>query len=337
MKLSLWSMVLIASIMIGIIGCSHQGSTPDDRKSSESSGVSAMIVAALAQDHLLPMAELRPLLAATSSEEHTALFQKMEDLINQTSTEDLQQIIRNEIDRAIASQQIIEVDRFDLGLTQDNLSMNIPKNQKLYNNITISIKIYYPSEQFGKNIVKEQEATQGLADHIMLQLQENTYVYYTLKNIDSSFLTMDNQSRFAYSFQQSFFNNPLSRRQTLAEEAAQTWVYDYVLGMDDDTMLQARGKRPRHNRDVVLAKFGVVEQPKEVYIEILIYAIDSSDNTQAVIDSFLGYSQEICAGLTSDDRCVQYLKENDIQNIHILFDVPWYSGQTVEFDFAYPA
>lgn len=337
MNHKLWCILLASVMILSVMGCSQPNASQNTSRASsmQINSKYAAMMDALSQDRLPPMADIRSLAGDIPGEELTTLLKKVGDVINHTSSEETYQIIHNSIDEAISSQSIMEITSFDFDLSTDNLSMEVPYNEKLYNNLTIGLNIYYDKDQFDHDIVKEYGTTQQFGEYIMLHFKENTYISYTLKDLNCSFLTIDQQERFTYFAQQGSVNHAMEAEQTADEKITQTLVYNYVLGLDADTMLQSKEKRPMHNRDVVLSKFGVIEESKSLYIEILIYAIDSNDHSQKVIDSFAGYSQELFDIIRNNKQSSTYLKENDIKGIHIVFDVPWYSDQTVDFIFDY--
>lgn len=333
-------------LLLNIAACNQQtieessGSTLLSSSSSESSPIDftknlSNIEDALSQGKLPSMESIQSLFGNVDKDKLAEVQQKIAAIINETSIQDQQLIYKNEIEKAIASQDIVKVESFDLNLETDCLSMAVPNNEKLYNNITLNLKIYYDKGQFQKDIVKESEAVQQLQQHIFLRLLNNSTIAYTLNQVHYSFLNIDHQSRFEQVSHRSAINNAMSRKQSPNERSAQTVVYDYIVKLDENTTLQASGKRPGHNRDVVLTKFGIPDDSNCLYIEVLIYAIDSIDNEKKVIDSFSAYSQEIYDMLVSDDQSTAYLSENDVSSIKIVFDIPWSSVQTVDFDFTY--
>lgn len=285
----------------------------------------------LSREEMPTMAEIRELYYV-SKEEYLWLLEGVGDLISNTPSEDIYKIIESSIESTLNSQTELDVDHFTVDFSKDNLSMAVPQNKKIYNNVMISINIYYDINKFKGDFVKEKTITEELSEVIMNSFDENTFIWYKLNSAEFNFFSTDNFQRSSSVISKGY-KNGMNVKQSQEEQNIQTLAYDFVLDLSASPIYHSSFKRPRHNHDVVLTKFGIIEDNKELYAEILIYDIRSREDLETVLRDFQGIGQSLFNIFIEDKEALNYLKSNNVSKVTISFDVPWHDGRNKTYHY----
>ena len=161
-----------------------------------------------------------------------------------------------------------------------------------------------------KDMEKEEieKRTSEINDELKsLCLRQDTYGFLKLNELNVNFMSTSNTPIIGYNNISTKTSIPISLEATAEELETQKIVYDYINEQDNFS----------------LKRFGVVDETKELYIEIPIFDVTKTEDQVNISKSLNSISDSLSNKIIESATSKQYLKKNKVNVVTISFYVPW--------------
>lgn len=154
-------------------------------------------------------------------------------------------------------------------------------------------------------------------DIFELCYKQDTYGFLKLSTFNINFIDNNKMSKYGYVNTSTAIAEITNMKQTKEEIETQNIVYDFV-----------------HEHDnFLLKRFGVIDQTKELYIEIPIYDIYNVEDQTNILESLNSISDSLYNIIESNTVSKQYIKNNNVDIVTICFHVPWYKDEFITYTY----
>ena len=252
---------LILLFVFPLSACSHKSSAP----------VSA--------DTMPDMEELLAYSQSHSQEEYEKKLKEIQAVIDNTSYEELCQILTDSLASWADTQTDYEITDTSIEFSEDPLLMDEQRKEKLYNNWTVSVNIQLAGDEKSKYDLPDAAAIYRQAADALRSTPYGAYKLHTLKITASS-----DPDRILTSEQEgSFFltDSAFSLPQEPEELAIQKAVLEQVETFNQECFSDERYR----GQNVTLKRFGSPRDSSVLYLEFPIYAPPFDQDMAAFADS----------------------------------------------------
>ena len=290
---------LIFTLVFALSSCSHKSSAP----------VSA--------DTMPDMEELLAYSQSHSQEEYEKKLKEIQAVIDNTSYEELCQILTDSLASWADTQTDYEITDTSIEFSEDPLLMDEQRKEKLYNNWTVSVNIQLAGDEKSKYDVPDAAAIYRQAADALRSTPYGAYKLHTLKITASS-----DPDRILTSEQEgSFFltDSAFSLPQEPEELAIQKAVLEQVETFNQECFSDERYR----GQNVTLKRFGSPRDSSVLYLEFPIYAPPFDQDMAAFADSLEAHGQEFFHVITENNENLEYLKKCGITSVTVRFVTSW--------------
>ena len=283
---------LILLFVFPLSACSHKSSAP----------VSA--------DTMPDMEELLAYSQSHSQEEYEKKLKEIQAVIDNTSYEELCQILTDSLASWADTQTDYEITDTSIEFSEDPLLMDEQRKEKLYNNWTVSVNIQLAGDEKSKYDLPD-------AADALRSTPYGAYKLHTLKITASS-----DPDRILTSEQEgSFFltDSAFSLPQEPEELAIQKAVLEQVETFNQECFSDERYR----GQNVTLKRFGSPRDSSVLYLEFPIYAPPFDQDMAAFADSLEAHGQEFFHLITENNENLEYLKKCGITSVTVRFVTSW--------------
>ncbi len=208
------------------------------------------------------------------------------------------------------------LDIISLDIYKDDLLMNTRLNQKIFNNLFIDAEFSIDTKDMTRE--EAENLTREMKSEILdLCFKQDTYGYLKLNTFNFNFIDNNRLLKFGYADTSTIVPAITNLNQAKEELDAQTLVYDFV----------------HEHEHFLLRRFGVVDETKELYIEIPIYTVDTVEEQTHVLEGLNSISDALYHTLGSDTMSKQYIESNNVNTVTISFDVPWHQKEYITYQY----
>ena len=290
---------LIFTLVFALSACSHKSSAP----------VSA--------DTMPDMEELLAYSQSHSQEEYEKKLKEIQAVIDNTSYEELCQILTDSLASWADTQTDYEITDTSIEFSEDPLLMDEQRKEKLYNNWTVSVNIQLAGDEKSKYDVPDAAAIYRQAADALRSTPYGAYKLHTLKITASS-----DPNRILTSEQEgSFFltDSAFSLPQEPEELTIQKAVLEQVEAFNQEYFSDERYR----GQNVTLKRFGSPRDSSVLYLEFPIYAPPFDQDMAAFADSLEAHGQEFFHVITENNENLEYLKKCGITSVTVRFATSW--------------
>lgn len=218
------------------------------------------------------------------------------------------------------NQELIDI--ISLDIYKDHLLMHGNMNQKMFENLFINVELSF----YTKDMTWEEREskTKKMNDEIIdLCNIQDTYGFLKLNSLHTIFIDTNNRYNFKYSNGVTQVSPITNIKQTIEELETQNIVYNFVNEHDN----------------YLLKRFGIIDETKELYIEIPIYDrlygmyhVDEEEQSN-ILENLNGISDSLYNKILSNTLSKQYIQSNDVNVITISFFVPWNKEEFITYNY----
>ena len=252
---------LILLFVFPLSACSHKSSAP----------VSA--------DTMPDMEELLAYSQSHSQEEYEKKLKEIQAVIDNTSYEELCQILTDSLASWADTQTDYEITDTSIEFSEDPLLMDEQRKEKLYNNWTVSVNIQLAGDEKSKYDVPDAAAIYRQAADALRSTPYGAYKLHTLKITASSdpdrILTSEQEGRFFLT--DSAFSLP--------QEPEELAIQKTVLEQVEEFNQEYFSDECYRGQNVTLKRFGSPRDSSVLYLEFPIYAPPFDQDMAAFADS----------------------------------------------------
>lgn len=290
---------LILLFVFHLSACSHKSSAP----------VSA--------DTMPDMEELLAYSQSHSQEEYEKKLKEIQAVIDNTSYEELCQILTDSPASWADIQTDLEITDTSMEFSEDPLLMDEQRKEKLYNNWTVSVNIQLAGDEKSKYDVPDAAAIYRQAADALRSTPYGAYKLHTLKITASS-----DPDRILTSEQEgSFFltDSAFSLPQEPEELAIQKTVLEQVEEFNQECFSDERYR----GQNMTLKRFGSPRDSSVLYLALPIYAPPFDQDMDAFAGSLEARSLDFFHVITENKENLEYLKKCGITSVTIRFITSW--------------
>ena len=288
---------LILLFVFPLSACSHKSSAP----------VSA--------DTMPDMEELLAYSQSHSQEEYEKKLKEIQAVIDNTSYEELCQILTDSLASWADTQTDYEITDTSIEFSEDPLLMDEQRKEKLYNNWTVSVNIQLAGDEKSKYDLPDAAAIYRQAADALRSTPYGAYKLHTLKITASS-----DPDRILTSEQEgSFFLTDSAFSLPQEELAIQKAVLEQVETFNQECFSDERYR----GQNVTLKRFGSPRDSSVLYLEFPIYAPPFDQDMAAFADSLEAHGQEFFHVITENNENLEYLKKCGITSVTVRFVTSW--------------
>lgn len=252
---------------------------------------------------------------------------------NEPSFDEICKTLESDLDKWAAESFPDEVDHLTYEFAKDDLLMNITKNERTYSNTSLVVGVYYNAANIN-GVAQEMSVADAVFEQIHNAFVGSSYSV-VLKMLEVVGHTQSGLSRSAGVLDWGTTSNFFA--EIPAEEMKiQTIAYDFVENINRTDYSPVKIKTPD---EVILERFGVKPETKELYIEIHSYSSpaytgDYKKDVEAFVNSLDDRSLDLYNQIVSSKDAVKYLKDSDVTKITIFFNNTW-GGEDNDFTHSY--
>lgn len=249
-----------------------------------------------------------------TQEESDALMREVMVRIDNTSYEEICNILDASLQEWKETQAPFEVNQITTEYSRDELLMNAQANEKMFSNIFLNVGIHYDPE---KVIGSEQELFDTIFDYIQNALMKTPYGM----KINELELSLYRNDAPRYIGKVGFARiDSIDLPQPKEELHIQTIAYNFVEAFNRTEFSDERFSR---HGNATLNRFGIKSDTDELYIEIPIYEVDYNKDVEALKKSLKGRSNDLYDLIIANTEAASYLEDNNVKILTVAFYAPW--------------
>lgn len=277
------------------------------------------------------MSELQNYYYSHTQEEYDAKVREIQDILDATSYEEFCKILTEAFKEWEESQKLLAKATCSIDFVKDDLLMNDEGNEKLYNNLFVTVDIYYDRDENKKlnhNL---------LFDQLKEALRKTPFGGYKINSITVN--CYDKKKGMEPSFAGKitgettnfYLNNEiLSVRQTEDEKNIQSVAYRYIKGWNDEAYSTSQESK---YGEIRLKRFGIQKDQGNLYVEVLIHSLPAGMEKKPFFDTLEGRGQGLSDSIMADHELKKYLESHGASTVKVTFHTPWGSDYADENDY----
>ena len=309
MKKVIWP-ILLFSFMIILAGCNVTNQEKGNQ--NDENAVDSL-------DAVPTMEEWMEWTQDAEEEEKAALYEQLQALLDEATEEEVQQAVENSVKDWAEKQEWLDVEAVFVELAADPLMMDEQTGERLYANRTAQVEIQYSRE---KGDATGLELQSLLLDQVAQAARGTPYGMFTLHTVQLACRrSADGVEVYGGSIGVGRDNGAMAPCLPEEEQALQAAAYGWVQQWNAE---EFSSERFSHHGNVTLRRFGIRPSEGDLYAEIPIYEVDYAGDVEAFRNSLGSRAESLYRQLTAEQPHVQYLQQNGVQQVTVLFETPWH-------------
>ncbi len=282
---------------------------------------------------------LEDLKNANDVEEYNEKIKEIQKAIDETSYEDICLDMEKTLGDWAKSQDLLNIEDTSIEFIKDETIMNSVYNEKMYNNISVKIRVDYVTD--GK-VDNERDLVYEAMEQVEDAMSKN--IYYNFKvfnrnNLPIGFYKDDKLRYGSDTISKNIFNSCGTQYMKFEidpdEMNVQTMVYDFVKKWDEDKFgeieIPISSDTPIN---IFLHNFGVIEDDNSLYIFIAMHSQYLDKSAEETLKDIEAKSLEMKDLILGDKNAREFLEGKGVTKIKFSFYTDWVKEnyQNYEYD-----